>query len=64
MIKIGRIELEYNDAQTTSFHPFELEHSANKTSLYEHLLVDAFLPCHYFGNKFLMLLGFYETELL
>ncbi|PMD61716.1 uncharacterized protein K444DRAFT_662717 [Hyaloscypha bicolor E] len=47
MTAIRRIELEYNDAHMTSFHPFGRPGSANKMSLDESSLV-VFLPCHYF----------------
>lgn len=50
MVEIGKIELSYPEAHTTSFYPFEQPEqplSTKPRSLDESFLID-FLPCHYF----------------
>jgi hypothetical protein len=55
MIHIGRIELSYNEAHTSSYQPCKRPESSNQkrrvTDLDEGCLIE-YLPCHYFGNFF------------
>lgn len=60
MIHIGRIELSYNQAHTSSYQPCERPASSNQrrgTDLDEGSLIE-YLPCHYFGNFFPAQKGF------
>ncbi len=55
MIHIGRIELSYKQAHTSSYQPCERPAFSNQrrvTDLDEGSLIE-YLPCHYFGNFFL-----------
>lgn len=61
MIHIGRIELSYDQAHTSSYQPCERPASSNQkrrvTDLDEGSLIE-YLPCHYFGNIFPRSKGF------